>query len=155
MKAGVSYCHYLNLARRLFIVKAARQNELQLNTDGEAKGSPRPRPDPLTGHRVGRPAPGRSHVSDQIWIRVTAAGQAPAEGTQQLRPPGGCMTSADRRHLVFCESRPGGWGGLAGHRMLHGAGGESVGLFTFLCLASETLLLSPYWLRPLIKEPLQ
>lgn len=54
MKAGVSYCHYLNLARRLFIVKAPRQNELQLNTDGDAEGSRRPRPAPLMGHSVGR-----------------------------------------------------------------------------------------------------
>lgn len=66
MKAGVSYCHYLNLARRLFIVKAARQNERQLNTDGDAEGSGRPRPDLLTGHRVGLPTPGRSYTSDQM-----------------------------------------------------------------------------------------
>lgn len=75
MKPSVSYCHYLNLACRLFIVKAARQYELELNTDGDAEGIQCPRSAPLTGHSVGQEAalipdrlstPGRSYTSDQM-----------------------------------------------------------------------------------------
>lgn len=57
MKPGVSYCHYLNLDCRLFIVKAPRQNALELNTDGDAEGIQCPRSAPLTGHSVGQEVP--------------------------------------------------------------------------------------------------